>query len=295
MYEVSCVIAYDNGISLFLVNSFYVGLYYFLIFKIIHLYTRLHNIRLSQRSEIFITIFSFFSVLPILSFSIARMLASIDIFYIGIYLSLRKKYIFALLFVLLSLLFHYGSIIFIFALLLGVCFYFLRINNLVRSSLMRYLLYGGLGILCFYSSNILSEIQSLIVGAEFVASRYQESIYMTDMLSESVLKSNVLYLKFGKLFLAILILEEIVNLKNNKFVENIGIAIFLVYCFFLGSMDFLGDRIMMFIPFLNGIFMCQIICNRKIRRIYPLRQYLFMTVSIFMSLWCMYAERACFF
>lgn len=295
LYEVTCAIAYKNGISLSIVNSFYIGLYYYFIFKIIVYYRRLHNIILSHRDEIYIIVFSFFSVLPILSFSIARMLASIDMLYIGIYFSLKKNYLFAIIFVLLSLLYHYGSVVFIISFLLGAVFNVFQINKLVHTSLCRYLLYGSFGVLCFLSSHILSEIQNLIVGAGFLTSRYQESIYMTDLLHESVLQSNVLYLKFGKLFLIFLLLEEIVYLKKDKFVGNIGVAFFLVYCFFLGSMDFLGDRIMMFIPIFNGIFMCHIICNRKIRREYPVRQYLFMMVSILMSLWCMYAERSDFF
>lgn len=295
LYEVICAIAYKNGISLFLVNSFYVGLYYLLIFKIIYLYSRLHNIHLSQRAEIFIILFSFFSVLPILSFSIARMLASIDMLYIGFYLSLKKRYIWASLFVLLSLLYHYGSVVFVFMLLLGFVFCVFQISKLVRTTLCCYLLYGFVGILCFYSSLVLSEIQALIVGANILSSRYQESIYMTDSLQINILENKVLYLKYGEIFMAILLLEEIVSLKNEKYAQNIGIAIFILYCFFLGSMQFMGDRIMMFIPIFNGIFMCQIVYNRNLRGKKSVRQYIFMTISCFMSLWCFYAERACFF
>lgn len=295
MYEVTCVIAYKNGLSLSLVNSFFVGMYYLLIFKIVRLYIRLHNIHLSHQEETYIIFFSFFSVLPILSFSISRMLASIDMIYLGIYLSLNKKYLFALLFYLLSLLCHYGSIVFFLSLFVGFVFYKFQFNNLVHSLFLRYILFVCLGLLFFKSSGVLSEIQTQILGAEILASRYQNSEYFTSAHLENIIDRKVLYLVAGELFLTFILLEEIVYLKKEKIVANVGIAIYLIYCFFMGSMAFLGDRIMMFIPFFNGISMSQIVYNKKVIGRNPVRLYLYMMIGILMSLWCFYVERAPFF
>ena len=296
MYQVTCILAYKNGISLFFINSLYVGLYYYLVFKIINLYISINGIKLCQQDETIIILYSFISVLPILVFSIARMLASVDIIFLGIYFLLKKKRLLFFILLLFSLVFHVGSIIFIFILFVGFLFYLLNVDKWITTVRMRYVLFSMLGcFLILFLPSSLNDMRILLLEMELFGQRYQNSSYLNSDDINSVFESTLWYLKTAKLITAFVLFVLIVNAKKIRIPANFGIAIYIVYCFVLGSMSFVGDRIMMFMPIYNGILMYEIVYNYEKRGKNPSWFFLLICFQVFITVLSLLKERECFF
>lgn len=295
MYYISLMAFNNIGLSPRIMNMFYVCLYYLMIYKIVLLFIKKNKIQLSPREELFVVIAAFSSVLPIFVFSISRQLAAIDILFVGIYLLLKNKKILGCFICAFSLSFHLGNVIFIFILLTGLLFNYININRFVKGTILRYCVLGIVGFFfLFYFPKFFIYIQSIVLDSELLL-LYQNSDYLNNDKLSSVFKSDLWYLRIAKPLSAFIMYICIVNIKKCDFLCNHGLATFVTYCFFLGCLAFIGDRIMMFVPILFGVLLAEITLEINCRKKTIPFFYVFVFIYCAFNIMNIYFERQNFF
>lgn len=296
MYIVSLMFIKGMGLPIQLVNFFYVGLYYLLIFKILSIVTQSYSLNFYSRDYFIVIIATFFSALPILVFTISRTLAAIDILYIAIYYFLNKKYYKGTFFAIFSILFHVVSILFIFVIAIGCIFNYLEISQKFNRTLYRYIFWGSISlVLMFFVPRLLEQIQFFILSLN-VFYVYEGSSYLNDASSSLFTPGGYLwYLRYGKPYAAFVMFICLVNIKKHDEVVNYALAFLLVYCFIMGNMAFVSDRLMMFMPFLYGSLILCLLAEIKERKRNAMPIFILMLGSFLISMANIYVERASFF
>lgn len=297
MYVVSLIVATDIGFPPHIMTSIYVGLYYFLIYKIVYFFIRNRHLMLHSYEILAIVTFSFFSVLPILVFSVARTLAAIDVIYLGIYYFLKGRWVKGILLCLTALTYHLGMFLLLFVLLLGLLFHAIRINSVVTSNkLLRYLFLGILAFfVCDYFPQFIGILQTYILDTE-VLSMYSNHSYLNDATITSIFSSKLMwYYKIGKPLSLVIIYICIVNVRKADLLCNLGISLFLMYSFFMVCFTFISDRIMMFIPVFYGMLMAELISEKNQHNVNSMRFYSLMLLLTSVNLLSIYTERKSFF
>ena len=295
MYRVSLMAVDSIGMPIQLVNMFYVGLYYFLIYKILSCYIIKKKIRLSSNAVQFICISSFFSALPILVFSISRTLSAIVVLYIGIYLILNNKYVIGLIILFLSITFHIAALLFLFSLGSGLLFNIFNFSRRINSHFLFKLSLGLLGVFFLLGLPVLfSQIQAFILSLNIFYTYAGTKYFHEDSIS--LLDGDYLrYLTYGKLLLMVVMYLCIISIKKSDILVNFAIPVFLFFCFVSGTMPFVGDRLMMLIPVLWGTMMLQVMNEYKEKRKNTIIFSGSIVLTLLFSFYCVCFESKSFF
>lgn len=269
MYRATLILIYNMDFSLGVANALYVGSYYFLIYKIISEYLIVRKIKLSKKDELIVIIASFFSALPIFVFSVSRMLSGIVVFYLGFYFIIRHKYIYGFLTIVASLTFHLGMSLFLLMLLFSWCVNKIDASKYLgnqKIKLLFLLMVGFFPLFFFYL--YFPIIQSFVFETGLFGNHPYQEIYLNgDVASSqsSVFYREMWYIRYGEPISLLILFFCLVKIRQHE-VVNYGISFLFLYSSFLGSVSFLGDRMMMIMPVLYGILMSNVIYEQRIKQ-----------------------------
>ena len=243
-YGLSFLLIKKIGLPIEIINSFYVTIYYWIICKIILLYISLSSIEFERKFYIdYVIILIFFVCQPVLIFSISRQLAAIDIFYIGLFYYLKKQYIKAYLWIFLSMFFHVGMFIFVVVFILSyiISKWSAFFNSKYYSI---YILLAVIFVSTINYSNIINFISNLnILPIRYQMTYAQNTIAKTNSLSlDQYMQIIILYI-------------NLVSIRKDRLLSSLGFLILLLLCFFKANMFFLMQRVFMFLPVFQGMFM----------------------------------------
>ena len=266
MYRTTLILVYNMGFSLGVTNALYVGLYYFLIYKIISEYFNIRKIKLSKNDELIVVIASFFSALPIFVFSVSRMLSGIVVFYWGSYFLIRRKYIFGLLTIVASLTFHLGMSLFLLMLLFSWCVNKVDISKYLNNQSFKLLFLLMVGFFpLFFFHLYFPLIQSFVFETGLFGNHAYQEIYLNGggvSTQDSVFNRGMWYIRYGEP-LSLLILFLCLVKNRQREIVNYGISFLFFYSSFLGCLSFIGDRLLMIMPALYGILMSNVIYEQR--------------------------------
>ena len=244
-YGVSFLLVKKIGLPISVVNFFYVGLYYWMIYKILSYYS---TIRESDYKFswlfVYVAVFTFWAVQPILVFSISRQVSAIAIFYIGILYYLKGKPKVCFLFIVFSMFFHVGMFMFIILVMLGYYVYKLRLYNLFARRTFVWLIVVGLII----SAINLSTVMNIINNFSFIFSERYQNTYLGMEQDDSSMG-----LSLDMMLQILLLLMNLSILKNNNLLFSVGIVLYFALCFFATNMFFLVQRTFLFLPVFQGM------------------------------------------
>lgn len=294
MYRSLLIIIYNIGFPVEIVTAFFVGSYFYLIYKILTEYLRIRKIKLSRQDELIVFIASFFSVLPIFVFSISRMLAGIVVFYWGLLFLIRQRYVFGLFLVFFSLTFHLGMVLFLFILFISWCINKIDINSYISNRTFRFLFFFLAGVSpLFFFYLFFPRILSYVYDLGLFGDRYQDT-YLSNEEVASVFNNKMWFVRYGEPFNLLIMFLLLVNAHQREEV-NYGLSFLFFYSVFLGSICFLGDRMMMMMPILYGILMTNVIYERKIKHKKASFFMLLIFVFTFFNIFNFYTCRPVFF
>lgn len=128
IYQTILYASHKCGIPLRLINVFFVFLYLFSARKILRLCTL--NSHIFKKDYRYSTILLLCSIPFIYVYSISRMVAAFSFLFLAIYNLLKRKYIYAIIFSIVAIFTHVGSVIYLFVFLIVIILSpFLKISN----------------------------------------------------------------------------------------------------------------------------------------------------------------------
>lgn len=249
----------------------YIGLwvfaYFFFVVLILRTYLNNKDSGLRMNTISNLCVFTMLSLCPIL-FSISRNFCSVIFVYVGILLFLKRKYIIAIIPLVLSYFTHEGILVVFAIILMGFFIYrfWLRKNKNynTRNTIIVILCI----VFLLFGSTFFAPITNLLFSEGMLSEHYMDT-YGTLAAGDGVYKLVIILSMLGALIC--LFANSLID-KRNDLVYGITVSGLFMVCLLYNQKIFYVQRIMMFMPLFIGLTSFQI-CADQIKqqgRINPL-------------------------